>query len=153
MLYIETEATSRAQMGFLSNLVKVFPSLKTRPLYVTGESYAGTYIVRPLVPYSPLHADLSIQPYIMKTYFGLTDPPVNIAKFAIGDGTVGSFEVFELLPTVSKAAYLTRAFYIDHVFTGDYHRDIPPAHWVRPSSIRVLPRAVRITLSFFRRSS
>ncbi len=33
-------------MGFLSNLVKVFPSLKTRPLYVTGESYAGTYIVR-----------------------------------------------------------------------------------------------------------
>lgn len=37
---------SCAQMGFLSNLVKVFPSLKTRPLYVTGESYAGTYIVR-----------------------------------------------------------------------------------------------------------
>ena len=34
------------QMGFLSNLVKVFPSLKTRPLYLTGESYAGTYIVR-----------------------------------------------------------------------------------------------------------
>lgn len=32
-------------MNFLSNLVKVFPSLKTRPLYLTGESYAGTYIV------------------------------------------------------------------------------------------------------------
>lgn len=33
------------QMGFLENLVKVFPSLATRPLYLTGESYAGTYIV------------------------------------------------------------------------------------------------------------
>lgn len=32
-------------MGFLDNLVKVFPSLSTRPLYLTGESYAGTYIV------------------------------------------------------------------------------------------------------------
>ena len=32
-------------MGFLANLVKVFPSLATRPLYLTGESYAGTYIV------------------------------------------------------------------------------------------------------------
>ena len=28
-----------AQMGFLENLVKVFPSLATRPLYLTGESY------------------------------------------------------------------------------------------------------------------
>ena len=32
-------------MGFLANLVKVFPSLASRPLYLTGESYAGTYIV------------------------------------------------------------------------------------------------------------
>jgi hypothetical protein len=32
-------------LGFLSNLVKVFPSLARRPLYLTGESYAGMYIV------------------------------------------------------------------------------------------------------------
>lgn len=32
-------------MGFLENFVKVFPNLATRPLYLTGESYAGTYIV------------------------------------------------------------------------------------------------------------
>lgn len=33
-------------MGFLGNLVKVFPSLATRPLFLTGESYAGYYIVQ-----------------------------------------------------------------------------------------------------------
>ncbi|OSD04774.1 alpha/beta-hydrolase [Trametes coccinea BRFM310] len=80
----DEDEMGRDFMGFLSNLVKVFPSLKTRPLYLTGESYAGTYI-----------------PYIMKTYFGLADPPVKIAKFAIGDGTVGNAVVFELLPTVT----------------------------------------------------
>ncbi|CDO69772.1 hypothetical protein BN946_scf184766.g17 [Trametes cinnabarina] len=40
-------------------------------------------------------------PYIMKTYFGLSDPPVKIVKFAIGDGTVGSEATCQLLPTVS----------------------------------------------------
>ena len=51
------------QLGFLSNLVKVFPSLATRPLLVTGESYAGTYIVsflykyfsRIVIPFAALH--------------------------------------------------------------------------------------------------
>lgn len=38
-------STETGQMKFLDNLVKVFPSLKTRPLYLTGQSYAGTYIV------------------------------------------------------------------------------------------------------------
>jgi hypothetical protein len=42
---IDNYAYAYAQVGFLANLVKVFPSLATRPLYVTGESYAGTYIV------------------------------------------------------------------------------------------------------------
>ena len=36
-------------MGFLENFVKVFPNLRTRPLHVTGESYAGTYIVSAVV--------------------------------------------------------------------------------------------------------
>jgi carboxypeptidase C (cathepsin A) len=34
-----------AQWNFVANLVKVFPSLAHRPLYLTGESYAGRYIV------------------------------------------------------------------------------------------------------------
>jgi Serine carboxypeptidase len=37
---------SRLQVNFLINLVAIFPSLKNRPFYLTGESYAGTYIVR-----------------------------------------------------------------------------------------------------------
>lgn len=32
-------------LQFLTNLVKIFPSLSSRPLYLTGESYAGVYIV------------------------------------------------------------------------------------------------------------
>ncbi|KAI0629365.1 alpha/beta-hydrolase [Trametes polyzona] len=80
----DEDEMGRDFMGFLSNLVKVFPSLKTRPMHLTGESYAGTYI-----------------PYIMKAYFGLQNPPVRITKFAIGDGTVGSGEVFEIVPTVT----------------------------------------------------
>ncbi|KAG6812783.1 hypothetical protein H0H92_000553 [Tricholoma furcatifolium] len=70
-------------MGFLGNLVKVFPHLATRPLHLTGESYSGYYI-----------------PYIMKAYFGLENPPVNIAKIAIGDGSITSGQVFELLPAL-----------------------------------------------------
>ncbi|KAJ7576927.1 alpha/beta-hydrolase, partial [Mycena floridula] len=71
-------------VGFLSNVVKVFPSLATRPLYLTGESYAGMYI-----------------PYITKTIFSMTDPPVNLRKIAIGDGAIGSLAVFEELPAVT----------------------------------------------------
>ncbi|KAF8074955.1 Alpha/Beta hydrolase protein [Lyophyllum atratum] len=71
-------------MGFLTNLVKVFPSLATRPLHLTGESYAGYYI-----------------PYIMKAYFGMKNPPVKIAKIAIGDGSITSGQVFELLPALT----------------------------------------------------
>ncbi|KAJ7180968.1 Alpha/Beta hydrolase protein [Mycena filopes] len=71
-------------MGFLANLVKVFPTLATRPLHLTGESYAGVYI-----------------PYIMKAYFSMANPPVKITKIAIGDGSIASDEVFELLPTLS----------------------------------------------------
>ncbi|TFK39879.1 Alpha/Beta hydrolase protein [Crucibulum laeve] len=71
-------------MGFLGNLIKVFPSLATRPLHLTGESYAGVYI-----------------PYIMKAYFGMKNPPVKIAKIAIGDGSITSGQVFQLLPALS----------------------------------------------------
>ncbi|KIY69108.1 alpha/beta-hydrolase [Cylindrobasidium torrendii FP15055 ss-10] len=81
----DEDQMGRDFMGFLSNLVKVFPALATRPLYLTGESYAGTYI-----------------PYIMKTYFGLENPPVNIAKFAIGNGVLASRQVAQFLPVLTS---------------------------------------------------
>ncbi|KAH9951054.1 alpha/beta-hydrolase [Amylocystis lapponica] len=70
-------------MGFLENLVKVFPSLKSRPLYLTGESYAGTYIV----------------PIYYQGVLRLIQPPVNLTRIAIGDGTIGSTPTFEYVPT------------------------------------------------------
>ncbi|KAI5123819.1 hypothetical protein M0805_009111 [Coniferiporia weirii] len=77
------------QMGtdfiqFLSNLVKVFPSLATRPLYISGESYSGRWI-----------------PYITKAIFSTPNPPVKLKKIAIGDGTIGEFPVTQEFPVVS----------------------------------------------------
>ncbi|KAF8119525.1 Alpha/Beta hydrolase protein [Boletus edulis] len=71
-------------MGFLENFVKVFPNLATRPLHLTGESYAGTYI-----------------PYIAKAYFEMHNPPVRLARIAIGDAQIGSLETSEELPVIS----------------------------------------------------
>ncbi|KAI0643827.1 alpha/beta-hydrolase [Trametes meyenii] len=71
-------------LGFLSNLVKVFPSLATRPLYLTGESYAGTYI-----------------PYIFKHLFAEASSPVNLKRFAIGDGSLGSLATIRDLPVIN----------------------------------------------------
>ncbi|KAH9849948.1 alpha/beta-hydrolase [Lenzites betulinus] len=102
---LDEEQVGSDFMGFLENLVKVFPSLKNRPLHLTGESYAGTYI-----------------PYIMKAYFGLADPPVNVVKFAIGDGTVGSEMVFQYAPTVTiLETYPQLISYDTEVF--EYFRD------------------------------
>ncbi|KAJ7320786.1 alpha/beta-hydrolase [Mycena albidolilacea] len=76
------------QMGrdfveFLSNIVKIFPSLAKRPLYLAGESYAGTY------------------PYITKTIFSTPNPPVNLKKMIVGDGTLGSGATFLEVPTLT----------------------------------------------------
>ncbi|KAL0948433.1 hypothetical protein HGRIS_011011 [Hohenbuehelia grisea] len=70
-------------VGFLSNLVKVFPSLAHRPFFLTGESYAGTYI-----------------PYITKAIFSTPNPPVNLRKIAIGDGAIGPIALYEEASTV-----------------------------------------------------
>ncbi|KAJ7610136.1 alpha/beta-hydrolase, partial [Roridomyces roridus] len=71
-------------IGFLTNLVKVFPSLATRPLFLTGESYAGTYI-----------------PYITKHIFQTANPPVKLRKITIGDGSLGAQATIEHLPVVN----------------------------------------------------
>ncbi|THG96679.1 hypothetical protein EW026_g5196 [Hermanssonia centrifuga] len=69
-------------IGFLENLVQVFPSLATRPFYLTGESYAGRYI-----------------PYIVKALFSSPNPPVKLAKMVVGDPAFGSNDEFKTMPT------------------------------------------------------
>ncbi|KIM76059.1 hypothetical protein PILCRDRAFT_826709 [Piloderma croceum F 1598] len=69
---------------FLENLVLVFPSLAKRPLYLMGESYAGTFI-----------------PYIAKALFSSPKPPVHLKKFAIGDGAMNSFAGYEEVAVLS----------------------------------------------------
>ncbi|KAJ6452243.1 alpha/beta-hydrolase [Mycena sanguinolenta] len=76
------------QMGedfvqFLSNIVKIFPSLAKRPLYLSGESYAGTY------------------PYITKSIFSTPNPPVSLRKIIVGDGTLGDDATFGYVPTLT----------------------------------------------------
>jgi len=89
------------QMGFLENFVKVFPNLATRPLYLAGESYAGTYIVGIILMYAELIRGIPFQPYITKTYFEMDDPPVNLSRIAIGDGTLASLETGTELPVIT----------------------------------------------------
>ncbi|KAJ7720800.1 alpha/beta-hydrolase [Mycena metata] len=74
-------------LGFLHGLVKVFPALKTRPLHLVGESYAGRFI-----------------PYILKGYFGLApeDRPVNFSGGKIGcsNPALSEANLFENIPIV-----------------------------------------------------
>ena len=54
------------------------------------------------------HVSWHDQPYIMKTYFGMKNPPVNLAGIAIGDGTIGAEGEFAYMPTVTTYAYYNR---------------------------------------------
>ncbi|KAF7350015.1 Alpha/beta-hydrolase [Mycena venus] len=69
-------------VGFLSNLVKIFPSLATRPRYLMDESYARTYITRISLAHTHTRLMRHYQPYIIR-------------------GALGSNVVFEQLPTIS----------------------------------------------------
>ncbi|KAG5635789.1 hypothetical protein H0H81_010132 [Sphagnurus paluster] len=42
----------------------------------------------------------------MKAYFGMKNPPVKITKIAIGDGSITSGQVFELLPAVTNLSVI-----------------------------------------------
>ena len=119
-------------MGFLGNLVKVFPGLANRPLYISGESYAGTYIVRQSV-HRYLIVLTCLQPYILKAYFEETNPPVKIAKIAIGDGTIPDPIVNEQLPAVRFQSTHAHLSFTAALVNRD--RNIPSAHRLRPRRI------------------
>ena len=90
-------------LGFLSNLVKVFPSLSTRPLYLAGESYAGMYIVRLLLCIHDVFKthmfQRESQPYIAQAI--LSSPsPVKLAGISLADATMTYFSVFQKAGTL-----------------------------------------------------
>ncbi|KAI0322891.1 Alpha/Beta hydrolase protein [Amylostereum chailletii] len=71
-------------VGFLSNLVKIFPSLAERPLYLVGEDYSGVYVS-----------------YIAKALMASSSPPVKLSKIVIGNGILGGFSTYPNLATVN----------------------------------------------------
>jgi carboxypeptidase C (cathepsin A) len=61
-------------MGFLTNLVQVFPALATRPLHIAGESYAGASIALFLLILSHLpYESPEILHSFISTVFRYTD--------------------------------------------------------------------------------
>ncbi|KAI9568035.1 hypothetical protein HD554DRAFT_810697 [Boletus coccyginus] len=60
------------------------PSLAMRPLYLADENYAGTNI-----------------PSITKTYLGMDHFPVDLARIAIGDGTLVPLETVTEIPVIT----------------------------------------------------
>ncbi|EIW53484.1 alpha/beta-hydrolase [Trametes versicolor FP-101664 SS1] len=80
----DEEQVAEDFFGFLTNLVKVFPALATRPLYLMGESYAGAMI-----------------PYIVKRLFASPSGPVTLGKVVIGNPALGSVATIRDLPVVN----------------------------------------------------
>jgi len=66
-------------MGFLSNLVQIFPSLASRPLYLAGEDYSAIYIS-----------------YISQALMSSSKPPVQLVNIAIGNGMFGDLPYADL---------------------------------------------------------
>jgi carboxypeptidase C (cathepsin A) len=56
-------------LQFLGNLVKTFPSLSERPLYLMGESYAGVYIVVLLIACNQVFTDHRISLILLELCF------------------------------------------------------------------------------------
>ena len=78
------------------------------------------YIVRMTCPTHEPKLKEKLQPYITKHYFGLQNPPVNLAKIAIGNGVLTNVFVFAFLPVVRISLLLFP--------TGGTDRNPDPAH-------------------------
>ncbi|TEB36635.1 alpha/beta-hydrolase [Coprinellus micaceus] len=138
-------------MAFLGNLVKVFPGLASRPLHITGESYAGMYI-----------------PYILKAYFQMANPPVKIGNIAIGDGTLTGAVTWGLAPTLSFIETFPQLIGYDpevyqyfkeqsHLCNYDINLTYPQQGGVMPDLPVVQPRdrdiPFQLTMNTFRQST
>ncbi|KAF7361130.1 Carboxypeptidase [Mycena sanguinolenta] len=99
------------QMGedfvqFLSNIVKIFPSLAHRPLYLAGGILRGhictsfTLALDDLTP-TLLEILTRLYPYITKTIFSTPNPPVRLRKIIVGDGTLSDAATVQQVPTLT----------------------------------------------------
>ncbi|KAJ7737771.1 alpha/beta-hydrolase [Mycena maculata] len=81
----DEDAVATDFLGFLSGLVKVFPGLATRPLYLVGESYAGRFI-----------------PYILKNYFAIpaANRTVTVGKIGCSNPALSEANLFENIPVL-----------------------------------------------------
>ncbi|KAF7329447.1 Carboxypeptidase [Mycena kentingensis (nom. inval.)] len=94
-------------LGFFANLVKIFPSLARRPLYLFGESYGGVYV-----------------PFIVKALFSTPNPPVHLKKIIIADGAMASKAVYnELSTTYILQTYPQLIDYDPEVFKYFQHQE------------------------------
>ncbi|KAJ7348437.1 Alpha/Beta hydrolase protein [Mycena albidolilacea] len=109
----DEDQLGRDFVEFLSNIVAIFPSLASRPLYLAGESYAGVYIASLFFILPPEILTTCTQPYITKAIFSTPNPPVRLAKIAIGDGIIGDDTTHRVLPIV--CALLLRSVVSQHI--------------------------------------
>lgn len=140
---VDEEDIATDFVGFLSNLVKVFPALATRPLIFTGESYSGRFI-----------------PYISRALLALNNPPVQLSRIAIGDGTLGSLilhhhapmtTVIQTYPQLLDYNFTALQFYEQqsHLCGYDLNLTYPQTGGHFPSLVEIQPTAVGRMLSSF----
>lgn len=66
------------------------------------------------------------QPYITKYYFGLQNPPVKLAKIAMGNGVLANFYVYGFLPVVCVLPSFVLVDWTNHRSDLAHHdRNIP----------------------------
>lgn len=133
-------------MAFLGNLVKVFPGLASRPLHITGESYAGMYIVSACAHQSgrrPLVTDSRSTAVYLEGILPNGKPArqdrehCNWRRYPHRCCYMGSSSNGRLaFNLVSNSAE-------QFLGAAEFHRNLPAANRLRPRSVSILQGAVR----------
>ncbi|KAF9431623.1 hypothetical protein BGZ76_011914 [Entomortierella beljakovae] len=92
----DEDFVGRTMVSFYRNFLKTFPELKSKKVYLTGESFAGRYI-----------------PYFAKHVLNFNDKhksdPINLKAVAIGNGLYGNFinnDLVDMVPFLKKHSWM-----------------------------------------------